>query len=292
MKKRSRFSTVLALSSLFTLGACVSPDTTSVAKASGDASLSAPIPGSPSAPAPAPAPAPTSAPARAYTTDALLFTGSGTWGTEISALEKILDTNKISYKTVGSSELDGMSVDDLAQYGLLIVPGGSGGTIAGSVSAKTHANLRQAVQERGLSYIGFCAGSFVAVAPAPAPGKDVSYGFGIVNGPVLDYPNDPTVSGKEYAVVPTTFADGSKRSILWYGGPATPNTAGTVVAKYPSGEAMISEMWSGKGFVVLSAVHPSVSASVLGLSDPDGVDTELTLQLIQAALHQQPLPAN
>ena len=77
--------------------------------------------------------------------------------------------------------------------------------------------------------------------------------------------------------------------ILWYGGPVTPNVG--VIAKYPTGDPAISEMWSGNGFVVLSGVHPTMTQSdldSLGVT-PDTDDTAFAWQLFNAALNQQPL---
>jgi glutamine amidotransferase-like uncharacterized protein len=230
---------------------------------------------------------------RTWTTDALLFAGSGTWGTEVSNLENIMDSNGMSYQVVTSSQLDAMSVDQIAQFGLLIFPGGSGGTEAGSLSAQTHANLREAVQVRGVSYIGFCAGSFIAQSPAPASGQDVSYGLGVVAGPELDYYYLEN-QGTDIAMTPLTFADGSTQDILWYGGPVTPSTAGGVIAKYPDGNPAITELWSGKGFVILSGVHPTANQatlSALGMSSTDGTHQDTAFKLLNAALHQQPLAA-
>jgi hypothetical protein len=224
---------------------------------------------------------------RGYTTDALLFTGSGTWGTEVTALGDILTKNGATFKEVGSSEMDAMSVDELAKFGVIIFPGGAGGTEASGLTAQTHANLRAAVQERGVSYIGFCAGAFIAQAPAPAPGGDVSYGLGIVDGPVLDYPSE--FGGDGEFMTQLSFADGSTKSVLWYGGPASPNQG--VIARYPGGEPAISELWSGKGFVVISGPHPAIAGSTLsslGMST-ENTDTELAWKLIHAAMTQQPL---
>jgi glutamine amidotransferase-like uncharacterized protein len=238
--------------------------------------------------------APTSASAqRNYTTDVLVFTGSGTWATEVTNLENILNSHGATYDEVSSAQLDAMSVDQIAQYGLLIFPGGAGGTEAGSLSAQTHAHLREAVQSRGVSYIGFCAGSFIAQAPAPAAGQDVSYGLGVVNGPVLDYYYLEN-QGTDIAMTLLTFADGSTQDTLWYGGPVTPTTPGGVVAKYPDGNPAITELWSGNGFVILSGVHPTAdqaTLSALGMSSTDGTHQDTAWKLINAALHQAPLPA-
>lgn len=236
--------------------------------------------------------------ARTWKTDALLFTGAGTWGTEVASLEDILKEHGTSYDAVGSSELDAMSAEQLASYGMIIWPGGSGGTEAQSISAGTRVRIRKAVQEAGVSWLGFCAGAFVAVAPTPADGGAPSYGLGIVNGPELDYYSREAWyqanGGTDIEMATATFADGRKRDLLWYGGPVTPETPGGVVARYSDGTAMISQIQSGKGFVVLSATHPTAPQSVrdeFGLKDPDGLDFDIVWELIQSALNAAPMPS-
>ena len=130
--------------------------------------------------------APSSPASRSYTTDFMIFTGSGTWSTEITDVEALITSQGHTYQEVSDAQLDAMTPAQIAQFGVIYIPGGEGSTEADGVSAATHANLRTAVQSLGVSYVGFCAGAFVAVAPAPAAGQDVSYGFGVVNGPVLN----------------------------------------------------------------------------------------------------------
>ena len=279
MGKLARFNLFAVILSAFTLSACVSPGGSN-GSVSGNGLVSAGPPGAPASPV-----------ARNYSTGALLFTGTGTWATEISALENLMSQNNITYTSVSSAQLDAMTVDDIAKYGMIIVPGGAGGTEAGGVSAQTHANLRTAVQQRGVSYLGFCAGAFVAVAPTPAAGQDVSYGFGVLNGPILNYPTEADLQNVTMAMTLASFPDGTHRDILWYGGPTTPNIPGGVVAKYPDGEPMITQAWSGNGFVMLSAVHPSVTGASLGLTDATGPNYYIAVKLMQSALNQAPLPA-
>ncbi|MGZ3697454.1 MAG: BPL-N domain-containing protein [Bdellovibrionota bacterium] len=267
------------------LSAC--NDSGSAASSTPGASVGASAPSAPTSTPPA------SAPARTYAVDAMIYDGDGVWGTEVTNIEALLDQNHVTYHAVSSAELGAMTVDQMANYGVFIVPGGSGGTEAGSVSAATHANLREAVQKRGLNYIGFCAGAFVAVAPAPKAGGDVSYGFGIVDGPELNYAFYEN-QGQDLTMSLESFPDGTTKDLLYYGGPVTPNVAGGVIAKYSDGTPAISEMFSGNGFVVLSGVHPTATASTLsglGLSSTDGAHTDFAFQLINAALHQQKLPA-
>lgn len=230
---------------------------------------------------------------RNFRTDVMLFTGDGSWATEVYSLEDILSSNGASYEEVDSDQLDAMSVDEISQYGLVLFPGGMGGEESGSLSTTTHANLREAVQEKGVSYLGICAGAFIAVAPAPAAGQDVNYGLGVVNGPSLNYYHLED-EGTDIAMTLYSFADGKKADILWYGGPITPNIPGGVIAKYPDGNPAITQMWSGKGFVMLVGGHPTATEEtldVLGVSSSDGTHQDIAWNLIDAAIHRNPMKA-
>ena len=233
-------------------------------------------------------------PQRKYSIDVMLFAGTGTWSTEVSSIESILKSNKLTYSKLNSAQLNALTAKELAQYGLLIFPGGAGGTQAKSLSSQSHAELRSAVQDYGVSYLGFCAGAFIAVAPAPDPGQDVSYGLGIVNGPELDYYFLEYQLNPDVAMTLENFADGSQRDLLWYGGPVTPNTPGGVIARYPNGDPAITQLVSGKGFVIVSGPHPAAPQTVkdsFGLLDSDGSDEQLTWSLISSALYQIPMKA-
>lgn len=248
------------------------------------------ISGNPSIPG---APAPSTNDPRAYVTDALLFAGDGTWSPEVASIESLLLSNGARYRKVYSAELGSMSVDEIAEFGLMIFPGGLGGTQAGSLSSSAHSRIREAVQKRGVSYIGFCAGAFIAQAPAPAPGGDVSYGLGVVDGPVMDYYH-LEYDGVTAETVDHTLADGTKLDILWYGGPVTPNVPGGVIARYPNGEPAISQMMSGDGFVIVSGTHPTATESMLsslGVSSGDGTHRDFAWALIRSALNRAPMAA-
>jgi glutamine amidotransferase-like uncharacterized protein len=223
---------------------------------------------------------------RNFSTDILVFTGSGTWGTEITDAENLFTSKGATYQEVNSAQLDAMTPDDIAKFGVIFIPGGTGSTEADSVSAATHSNLRTAVQSLGVSYVGFCAGAFVAVAPAPTNGGDVSYGFGVVNGPV---PNEYAGPGTtaDYFQVALNFADGSTEDVLWYGGPITPNTG--VIAKYPTGDPAISQIWSGNGLVVIAGVHPDLSTATLSSlgASPTTSSQDLAWNIFNAAITQK-----
>ncbi len=271
------------------LAACNSPSVVTPNGAAPAGSVTPPL----SDPGQSPTEPPASDDQRVYFTDVLLFAGSGTWSAEVASLESILKNAGASYRKISSSELNAMSLEEITEYGLLLFPGGSGGTQARSLTSSTHARLRQAVQEEGVSYLGFCAGAFIAVAPAPKPGQDVSYGLGVVDGEILDY-YYLEYRGVTAAMTLETFADGSTRDLLWYGGPVTPEVPGGVIARHPDGTPAISQMSSGNGFVILSGPHPAAPQSIrntFGLVDKDGLDYDLAWKLIDAALRRAPLPA-
>jgi glutamine amidotransferase-like uncharacterized protein len=232
---------------------------------------------------PAPVSTPPQAPEkRGYSTDVLLFNGTGVWTSEVSALQGILSGHGLSYDLVNSAQLDAMTADDLAKYGMILWPGGSGSMQAASITSGERTALREAVQSRGVGFLGFCAGAFMAVNP-----------LAVVDHPTLNYYYLEN-QGVDIAMTLYTFADGSTRDVLWYGGPVTPDVSGGVIAKYPTGDPAITELWSGKGFVILSGGHPSVSESVkasLGMQDSDGSDTDLAWSLINSVLTQKALPA-
>lgn len=243
---------------------------------------------------------PTSIPraTRSYQTDFLLFSGAGAWEAEVGSLRKLLSQRGASFEEVNQSDLNSMSLDEISKYGAIVWPGGLGSTQMDGLTGATKIKLRQAVQEKGVGWIGFCAGSFVAVAPKPQAGKNPSYGLGIVEGPLLEYyylENELHAAGKpDFTMVTHTLADGSKRDLVWYGGPVVPETKAGVIARYPNGEPAISQTWSGNGFVILSAVHPAAPQSArdsYGVVDNDGLDYDLAWAMLEGVLKQKELPS-
>ena len=258
MKKSILCAAALLLPSLI---ACNAPSSGTPGDASPLAASSQETPASAQSTAIPPTAATPPVPVRTFHTDALLFVGDGTWSTEVANLRTILNTHRASFDEVTSSEMNAMSLDALAGYGVIVFPGG--------------------------------AGAFIAQAPAPSSGGDVSYGLGIVDGPVLDYYYLETQDQK-IAMTLYTFADESTADILYYGGPVTPNVPGGIVAKYPNGDPSISEMWSGKGLVLIAGGHPTANAatlSALGVSSSDGTHQDVAWNMIEAGIKQKPLPA-
>src|SRR4051812_38995165 len=163
---------------------------------------------------------------------------------------------------------------------MFVWPGGSGTQMLNSLSGETRKRIRSAVIDYGVSYLGFCAGAFLGVSPAPSGTNAPAY-LSLIPAPVLDYYYLEN-QGVTYAMTMQTFADGSQHDIVWYGGPVTPNLTGGVVSRYPTGEPSITQAREGAGFVIVSGGHPA--SPNLGIGDKDGVDLDVVWMLIDAAL--------
>ncbi|MGK5088487.1 BPL-N domain-containing protein [Bdellovibrionota bacterium FG-2] len=233
-------------------------------------------------PSPTPSPKPPSNQGRLapYTTGALVFGGDGVWTGEMAKIEQILDDHFISYREFTTTQLNALSVDDIAQYGMIVWPGGSGTSEVATLTTQIKANLKTAVQDRGVSFIGFCAGAFIGVSP-----------LGLISHSILDYYFLEN-QGVSSAMVLTAWADGSTHDLVWYGGPVTPDGAGAVIAKYPDGNPAISQIWGKRGLVILSGPHPAAPDSTrTSMGDSDGSDDDAAWELMNATLEQIPLTA-
>lgn len=230
--------------------------------------------------------------------DVMLFSGPGEWRAEGRSLRQLLFEKGISYKTVTPEDLNDMPVAEMIKSKLLIIPGGDSDIISATLYTDTGIALREAVQEYGLSYLGFCAGAWLAVAPKPDPGLDPVYGLGLVEGQLLkEEPVLPDVHrdklGMKYALPLITLADGSRRRLLWYGGPVTPETQDGVIARFESGKPAITQIKSGKGLVTISGIHPTANKSILSsinIYAKEAIAPDLTMQLIESGLNRRPLP--
>jgi len=227
---------------------------------------------------------------RNYATEVMLFNGVGISTSDWQTTEQIIKSAGITYKLVNSAQLNAMSLDEMSNFGLMVFPGGYGNQITNGLTAATRIRVRQAVRDNGVSFLGICAGAWVTVGPDPGSNA-ASYGFAIVTGSILNlyYPEGvaPTAD-----MVDVSFSDNTKRSLVWWGGPYTPEWSNGVVARYKTGEPAISQTYAGKGFVVVSGPHPEAPQGwrATAGTDSDGLDYDIALNLIKAALNRQPLP--
>jgi hypothetical protein len=225
-------------------------------------------------------------------TKIILFNGIGTSLTDWKSTESIIQSMGLTYRLMNSSQLNAISLSDLKNYSLIIIPGGNSNVINNYLTKATKIKVRQSVRDYGVSYLGLCAGAFAAVGPDTYSNTTAYYGFAVAKGNYIPhwYPNGNT--SLLYAIPRISFPNGTGRYMIWWDGPSTPEWYRGVVARYPGGKPAISQTWTSQGFVVLSGPHPEAPSSWWYDTgkDPDGLDHDWARKLIQAALNRQPLP--
>ena len=213
----------------------------------------------------------------------LLFNGTGTSPNDVVAIEEILRTDHLSYSTVNSSQLSGMGESQMRGYRLLIVPGGNFIDMGNSLTPRTAVNIRDAVRN-GLSYLGICAGAFLA-------GNSTYYnGFNLTSGVRFGFYAAEN-QGIRKTAVPIAGAGAATLDQYWEDGPQLAGW-GAVVAKYPDGTPAVVEATFGSGWVILSGVHPEAPESWrhgMTFTTPASEDNAYAGMLIQSALNRKSL---
>jgi biotin protein ligase-like protein len=213
----------------------------------------------------------------------LLFNGTGT-SADVSAVEAVLDTLGVRYTTADSTQLDAMSEQQLAGYKLLIIPGGNSIDIGESLSQQTTSNIRGVVQSYGMHYLGLCAGAFFG-------GSSIYNGVDLTGGVWFNFYAAES-KGIHEEPVEISLPNSSPLDVYWQDGPQLSGW-GEIVAKFPDGTPAIVEGQSGKGFVILTGVHPEAPASWRGsmiFTTPEATDLAYAGTIFQAALSGTPLP--
>ena len=213
----------------------------------------------------------------------LLFSGTGTSANEVAAIEAILKHRHLQYSTANSRQLNGMNASQLMAYRLMIVPGGNFIDIGGSLAPSTTANIHRAVQG-GLNYLGICAGAFLA---GHASYNSVNLTSGVRFG---FYAAERR--GIRKAAVFISGVNTLPIEHYWEDGPELTGW-GAVVGKYPDGTPAIVEGPSGKGWVILTGVHPEAPESWrrgMTFAMPASVANAYAGTLIEAALNRTSLP--
>jgi glutamine amidotransferase-like uncharacterized protein len=192
-----------------------------------------------------------------------------------------MKNNRLNYSTANSSQLNGMSGSQILQYRLLIVPGGNFVDIGNSLTPVATANIRNAVQE-GLNYLGICAGGFLAGEYRPP-----YHGLNLTSGVRFGF---YAAEGRGVRKAPVSIAVAGAPTLdqYWEDGPEFTGW-GAVVGKYPDGTPAIVEGNVGRGWVVLSGVHPEAPASWrrgMTFRTPADVDNAYAATLIRAALNR------
>jgi Biotin-protein ligase, N terminal len=227
--------------------------------------------------------APCAPPASKSVPSILLFNGAGASANDVAAVESILNNNHLDYATVNSTELNGMSAAQLMSYRLMIIPGGNFIAIGDGLASRTTANIHDAVQG-GLNYLGICAGAILA---GHGPYKCLNLTSGVQFGFYADVNRGIHKAAVAIAAIGTPTLDH-----YWEDGPELTGW-GDVVGKYPDGTPAIVEGTSGKGWVILTGVHPEAPAKWrrgMTFTTPASVDNAYAATLIDAALHGTVLP--
>jgi glutamine amidotransferase-like uncharacterized protein len=214
----------------------------------------------------------------------LLFTGTGTSPGDVSAIEAILASASLPYATASSAQLNGMADSQLANYRLLIVPGGNFVEIGNHLTPATAARIRNAVNG-GTNYLGICAGGFLA-GSFPAPYNSFNLSAGVKFG--FYQPGGPEL---RKAAVKITTPDGQALDHYWESGPQFTGW-GDVIGKYPDGTPAIVQGAVGRGWAILTGVHPEAPESWrrgIAFSTPVSDDTAYARMLILAALNRTKL---
>jgi glutamine amidotransferase-like uncharacterized protein len=178
----------------------------------------------------------------------LLFNGTGTSSSDVSAVESILNTLKLGYSTVNTSQMNSMSETTLKSYKLLIVPGGNSITIGKYLTKAATTNIHNAVNG-GLHYLGICAGAFFG-------GYSIYNGLNLTGGVWFNLYSSNTSK----QVVDILFPNGTVYDMYEQDGPELAGW-GSIVGKYSDGKPAIAEGKFGYGWVILSGVHPEAPAS-------------------------------
>ena len=222
-------------------------------------------------------------PAAAEIAPILLFNGAGASPGDVSALEKILSRAHLNYLTVNSPRLNGMSESNIRAYRLLIVPGGNFEQLGDSLTSSTAMNIRNAIRN-GLSYLGICAGAFLA-------GNSPYNGLNLTSGLRYEF-YAAEARGIRKAAVAITAAGGQTLDQYWEDGPQLSGW-GVVVGKYPDGTAAVAEGTFGSGWVILTGFHPEAPASWrrgMDFRTSVNIDNAYAATLIRAALNRDLLP--
>ena len=211
----------------------------------------------------------------------LLYDGPGTSPGDVAAIEALLADNRLAFMRANSAELDAMPPMALTRFRLIIVPGGDFVSMARNMSGPTAAGIRSAVRS-GVSYLGICAGGFLAgrVYDNGLDLTGVKFGFYSAEG-----------RGIRKAAVPIATAGGPTLEQYWEDGPQFTGW-GAVIARYPDRTPAIVEGRAGRGRVILTGIHgeaPESWRAGMRFATPVRVDNDYAARLIRAALADQPL---
>jgi glutamine amidotransferase-like uncharacterized protein len=207
----------------------------------------------------------------------LLYAGKGASSGDVDAFESLLRENHFDFDL--TSRLD---EEQLRGRRLLIVPGGNFITMSEGLSRTNATQIRDAVHA-GMSYLGICAGAFLAA--------DSSFynSLKLTPGVRFSFYADESRGIRKQAVA--IRSGGTTLEQYWEDGPQLSGW-GSVVGSYPDGTPAIVEGTSGNGWVLLSGVHPEATEGWrrgLTFQTPVEADRAYAAKLVRAALERTAL---
>jgi hypothetical protein len=217
--------------------------------------------------------------------EVFFYTGTGTTSGDVAAVKDLLNLMKLTYSEVSASQMNCIQESNIAgRFKLILFPGGNSIDISAALNASALAAVHNAVTNDGVPYLGICAGDFMAGAWGSSSHK----AFNLTNGVSFNVYDHGAITG-----VPISFPKQATLDITLWDGPADKGW-GSVVGKFSDGTPAIVEGKSGKGFVLLSGVHPEASLTgwCKGSACADNkLDVAYAETLVNAALHSTPLPS-
>jgi glutamine amidotransferase-like uncharacterized protein len=183
--------------------------------------------------------------ANAGASQVLLYNGAGSTTGDVSALTSLLKSLGYSYTLANETQMNVMTRSQFDQYKLILWPGGNSITMGDALTTETTTNIHDAVVLDGVSYLGFCAGAFMAET-------STIYNTFKLATTYFNFYNEGAIE-----MVKISFPSGTSDEVVYWDGPQLSGW-GEVVGKYPNGDPAIVQdaVGSNHGFVVLSGVHP------------------------------------
>jgi glutamine amidotransferase-like uncharacterized protein len=212
--------------------------------------------------------------------DVLLYTGAGASAGDVTDIKSQIRGAGLTYATATAPQVNAMTRTQLASYKLIVWPGGNSITMSRALTYTAAANIRNAVTVDGVSYLGICAGAFMAQR------STLYNSFALAT----TYFNFYSQGG--IFTTPIYFPLRSPMSVVYWDGPQL-SGFGKVVAKYPNGLPAIAENFVGRGLVILAGVHPEATPywGVSGYSwSSTSTANSYTKTLILAAYRKSMLP--
>jgi glutamine amidotransferase-like uncharacterized protein len=211
----------------------------------------------------------------------LLYNGSGATSGDVSALTSVLDSLGYSYTVANETQMNTMNRSQYDQYKLILWPGGDSIVMGSALTTETTGNIHDAIVLDGVSYLGFCAGAFMAET-------STLYNTFKLATTYFNFYNEGAVE-----MVNIFFPSGTSNKIVYWDGPQLSGW-GQVVGKYPNGDPAIVQdvVGTNHGFVIISGVHPEAPLNwdVPGYTESQETQNNSNaMSLVFAALNKTPV---